>query len=102
MPTRTLPGMHSSDLTIEQVHALQLKLAQMTKFMQGLIARCDQLKFQQLDPLRMQVVYTLDRLEAFQKVLQQMAKQREFHDRCMFGLKGGHKAREADRQRKER
>jgi hypothetical protein len=63
-------------------------------FVRSLLTRIEQQKFLPLDPLRMQTIYTLDQLEALQKVLEHLAKDRAIRDTYMMGARSKRQQRE--------
>ena len=79
--------MQSSDLTAEQIEALQQKLLPAAVFLKSLAARIEQQQFPQLDPLRMRTLIALDQLEALQQVLEHLAKDRTTRDTYLLGCR---------------
>lgn len=93
-------GMHSGDLTTEQIEQLRQRLLPALKFVRALLERIDAQKFPLLDPLRMRAVSSLDQLEALQQVLDYLAQQRADRDAFMLGCRSEREYKRAMRDRR--
>lgn len=91
-------GMDSSQLTAEQLGTLLHQITAQAKYLQSLAKRIDEQKFPTVDRLRLRTLFALDQVEALQKLLEQLAKERETRDIYMMGTGRGKMEREPKRQ----
>jgi hypothetical protein len=72
--------MDSADLTAEQLDALLRHFKPQAAYLQALLKRIDEQKFNPLDTLRLRTVYALDQMESLMQCLEGLAAQRAKHD----------------------
>lgn len=93
--------MDSSQLTAEQLDVLLRKITAQAKYLRSLAKRIDEQKFPTVDRLRLRTLFALDQIEALQKLLEQLAKERETKDIYMMGTGRSNSERERKRQWRE-
>lgn len=72
--------MDSANLTVEQLEALLHHFKPQTAYLQAMLKRMDDQKFNPLDTLRLRTVYALDQMESLVQCLEGLAAQRAKHD----------------------
>lgn len=100
MHARTLTGMNSGDLTMEQIEALRQKLLPMMAWVKSLETRIEQQKFPPLDPLRLRTLCLYDQLQAMEQILDKLSRERTIKDTYLMGCRSQREFKRAQRERR--